>query len=561
MPAPSAVSQAVAALAILSARVGAPPTATLPPLAPATLAASPLTAPLRPAAAFAPALAAAAAEPSVPASVPEAAAPAVPPAALPASPPAAAEPAAQARGAAIARTARAAAALLVDALAGRARPLPPTEAFLREDLSYAASAKRAALGDGALVAADDPRRAPDRISYDHPGVLDFSGRVAALKARAKSGPELLDGLRALLRAEAARPGAALAARALERRRARQARAVELGAALQAGALDQRRLALAAHLALKLAGFSPKLARLKADGGERLSNLIHVDGAQVVFDPGAPALDGRKLSELTSSGAAAELDGPLAYNPSGKPKTGGVTAGVPELPAFAVTGRSAAERIFKDEARSYAAAAPDEAVRIEWLYLPFYVDGHSVLRVGDQVYEYRPKGWRVQSARAYLFNNPFFDAQYARHREDGMPPFGLGLSLSLSKRAADALVARIERERDSGWPKFSYWLNNCNQRPLAFLRRAGVVGLPDGLFTRFSSIRTFRLLLQAPPLGAGQARLYPLPGRVGPLEPYGPAVPRELREQRPGWRDALYFFRLWPRFAADKLARFRRLLKG
>jgi hypothetical protein len=336
--------------------------------------------------------------------------------------------------------------------------------------------------------------------------------------------------------------------------------VELGEALDAGAVDARRLALAAHMALKDGGLAPKLARLQTAGDARLVNLLHADGGQTVFAPLDPALDGRKLSELTASGAATETDAPRVFNPGGKAKAA-VEARVPELPPFAVLGRSAAERDFKQDAQRLAAAAPDEAVRVEWLFLPFYVDGHSVLRVGDQVYEYRRAGWRVQNARAYLFNNPYFDAQYARHRSEGMPPFSLGLTLSVSKRAADALVARIEAERTKAWPRFSFWFNNCNQRPLKFLRAAGVVGLPDGLFTRFSSIRSFRLLLTAPPLTAGRARLYPLPGRAGPLEPYGPAIPRELRVPRPGWLDALAFVRLWPRFFSDKLALLKRLPKG
>jgi|GEM_PF-4849884 len=451
-----------------------------------------------------------------------------------------------------------AAALSAPAAAAAA---PATEAFLREDLSYVPSARRAVLGDASVVEAEAPGMAPDRVSFDHPGLVRLQERIAELKARAAAPDELFAGLRALVREEAARPGAAAASRALTRRATRRTRAVQLGEALQSGALDARRAALAAHLALKFAGFAPKLARLRAaDGAERLVNLIHADGGQTVFAPLAPALDGRRLSDLLESGAAEELDGPRAFTPAGKPKTSGVEARAPGLPAFAVTGRSAAERQFKEDAARLSAAAPDEPVAVEWLYMPFYADGHAALRVGDQVYEWRRSGWRVQSARAFLFNNPFFDAQYLRHAAEGMPPFSLGLTLSLPKRAADALVARVARERESGWPRFSYFLNNCTQRPLKFLRDAGVAGLPSGRFTSFSTIRAFRLLLLNPPPGAGAARLYPLPGRVGSAEPYGLSIPREIREPRSLWRDALGFATLWPKFLNDKLARLKRLPK-
>jgi hypothetical protein len=242
-----------------------------------------------------------------------------------------------------------------------------------------------------------------------------------------------------------------------------------------------------------------------------------------------------------------------FAPEGKPKTSGVEAkvsGAKDL-SFAVTGRSAAERLFKEEEKSYQAAAPDQKVTVEWLYFPFYVDGHTGLRVGESLYEFGRKGWRTHNARAFLFNNPFFEAQMARHPSLAMPPFSFGTPLTVPKADIEKFLARVRERQAANAHGFSFWFNNCNQVFFRFLKKAGVA-LSGGAYTSFSSIRAYRELLLHPPEGAGQSRLYPLPNQNASSEPLGAAVPRYLVENHSAVWDAAFFVRHWPKFIGEKI---------
>jgi hypothetical protein len=464
-------------------------------------------------------------------------------------------------------TARAVVFVAVAALTPKSAAALPTEGFLRETQEYAPTSRRASLSDGAIVEARE--RAPYRVSLSHPGLASFlSAAGDAAKTPGQDERGRLDAVRSVVRAALPR-AADVALKAAELRSWRERKAVELGVYAERGRGGSEESALLANLALTRAGFTPKLARVAAwrvepfgiVDEERTLNLVHTSAGQVVFDPSDAAFDGAKLQDLTAprgapgrrAGIAEELDGPKVFTPAGKPKTSGVEAKVSgdrEL-TFAAVGRSAADRLFKEDEKAYQDAAPDQPVTVEWLYFPFYMDGHTALRIGDKIFEFRRKGWRTSPARAFLFNNPFFNAQIERHPHLEMPPFTFGTPLSVRKSEVAAFVAKVSAMEDAGRGWFSFWFNNCNQVPFRFLKKAGV-DLIGGIHTRFSSIRSYRMILLHPPAGAGAPRIYPLPNQNGVGEPLGAAVPRYLVEERNSVRDILYFLWTWPQFVREKL---------
>jgi hypothetical protein len=558
LPSP-ALAAVVAELSVRPALV----TMALPPASIAALPSAALNGPGLAASAAPALLAAPAAAPSAEPVLPAGAAPAaVPPAAAPVlvpETPSRKEPLSRARASlrSATMTARAFAILAYGALVPSTTL--PVESYLRENQEYAVAARRGALADGSVVESADAGRAPYRVTLSHAGLKDLFSRVDAIKSKGLDESALLAALRSAV-AGALPRGRTLSLRAVERRRALARRAVELGIYPEQGRGTENEGALLANLALQRAGFKPKLVRVRAwrreNGrvmeGERTANLVHSAGGQVVFDPAFAPFDGRKLQDLIAprgapgvqAGVIEELDGPRVFSPAGKPKTSGVEAkasGDKEL-TFAVTGRSAADRQFKEDQKKYDAAAAADPVTVEWLFFPFYVDGHTALRVGDQLFEFTRKGWRAHNARAFLFNNPYFDSQLARHPNVGMPPFSLGVPLALPKEVA----ARLVETAAAGGGRFSFWFNNCNQVPFRLLRRAGIA-LGDGRFAGFSSMRAFRELLLHPPAEAGAPRLYALPNQAGAAEPLGPAVPRYLTRDRSVAADAAAYARILPRF--------------
>ncbi len=456
---------------------------------------------------------------------------------------------------------RALALLTIGALLPRNAPPMAVEGMLRENQEYAVAAKRGTLTDGALI---DGKTA-SRVSLSHPGLKPLLARADEIKASGLDEEQALSKLRLAVAAALPR-GRDLQLRALELRRRRGGLAVELGAYAERGRGTEREAALLANLALSRAGFKPKLIQVSAwrkEQGrviqeERTLNLVHTARGQVLFDT-LSTFDGRKLQDVVApagtqgldAGISAELDGPRVLRPAGKPKTSvfvAKTSGSKDL-TFGVVGRSAADRIFKEDEKIYQAAAAHEPVTVEWLFFPFYIDGHTAVRVGDKLYEFGRQGWRTHNARAFLFNNPFFDAQLARHPNSGIPSFSFGVPLSIAKR--DALALADLASAGGGW--FSFFFNNCNQVPMRLLRRAGLA-LGDGAIASFSSVRAFRLLLLHPPAQAGAPRIYPLPNQAAAAEPLGPAVPRALVEEHSIAWDLAKFIANWPRFVFEKLPR-------
>ncbi len=411
-----------------------------------------------------------------------------------------------------------------------ARPADkPVEAYMRETFDYSSSVKRPALSDGALVEAAG--EIPTRVSLSHPGLRNLLKKTESIEG---SEAERLASVSALVRKALPRKGDALDRQALLLKERRRGRAVELGEFVKtrASATD-REYALLANVALRSAGFKPKLATV--DGF--LVNLVHAGGRQLVFDPYDA---GRHLRPPESPG-----DAPRVFIPAPKPKNGPVLARADGL-TFSVETRSSAERLFKKEQEAYATARPEDPVTVEWHYFPFYMpDGHNALRVGDRLFEFvGSKGWRVYpSARAFIFSNPFFKTQLGRHPE--MPPFSLGVPFQISKAAAEKFARYAEESDGKGGIPLSIFFHNCNQVPLRLLRKMGVE-IKLSPFTRYFSNRTFRKLLLAPPVKTGAPRLYLLPNQAAAGETLGSLVPKDVARERGRLRDLLIYLRHLPR---------------
>jgi hypothetical protein len=221
--------------------------------------------------------------------------------------------------------------------------------------------------------------------------------------------------------------------------------------------------------------------------------------------------------------------------------------------FAVEGRSAAERRFAQEQAQIDAAQGDELVPVEWLYHPFYEwDGHNSLRAGNAIYEFTRGGWRVHpggkdSARAFIYNNPFFKKQYRKFSAAGVPPVSYGVSFLVKKSQLDAMVAGIGVDSKTA-KNFSLLVRNCNQCMLKLATRAGVKELAQDPVTAFSSVLTFKKFLTDPPLPTNGTYLYPLPGVVTDGEADTSWVPRELYSKASPITDLATLVRRWHRLS-------------
>lgn len=209
-----------------------------------------------------------------------------------------------------------------------------------------------------------------------------------------------------------------------------------------------------------------------------------------------------------------------YKWSERNKIFSIISGTGKELAFTVTGRTPAEKRFKREEEEIRAAAAEQLVPIEIGFHPFWRRlGHTTLRIGESLYELSSKGWKVHgagadSARAYLFNNPFFKAQYAIYSASGMPPISIGVTLLAKKQNVERLQLTLENlvaAQGRNKEKFSLMLNNCNQGIMRVLTLAGFEGFTEKGYMGFSSVLSFRRVLLYPPLRAVALHIYPLPG--------------------------------------------------
>lgn len=189
-------------------------------------------------------------------------------------------------------------------------------------------------------------------------------------------------------------------------------------------------------------------------------------------------------------------------------------------AFKVLGRTTAEKRFKREHNEILKANHGELVPIEIGFHPYWRRlGHTTLRVGEALYELSSQGWKshssgADSARAYIFNNPYFKNQYQKYKRVGMPPISLAVTLRVPRHTAEYLWVSLENlssMQGSKREKFSLYWNNCNHGIMRVLREAGLPGFSDRGYLGFSSVLSFRRVLLEPKLHVDGCYIYPLPG--------------------------------------------------
>lgn len=187
--------------------------------------------------------------------------------------------------------------------------------------------------------------------------------------------------------------------------------------------------------------------------------------------------------------------------------------------FDISGRTPSDRRFEQEEVLIHQARPKDLVPIEIYYHPYYrAFGHTTLRIGRTMYELSMKGWRSHgppgnSARAFIFNNPFFRSQYEKFRETGMAPFSTGKTIYIEKEKVLQIQNTVRKlALLEGWskPRFNLLINNCNQGLVRVLNKAGLPLFPTSGYTAFSSVLSFRKLLFDQSLASGGLRIYPLP---------------------------------------------------
>lgn len=204
--------------------------------------------------------------------------------------------------------------------------------------------------------------------------------------------------------------------------------------------------------------------------------------------------------------------------------------------FTVTGRSPADKKYEQDERVYREANPQDPVPVEIYFHPYYrAFGHTTIRIGRTMYEMSSFGWRahglpVSSARAFLFNNPFFKSQLERFRSRHMAPFSVGKTILLPKEQAERIHIALEnrcalkgRERKS----FNILIANCNQEIMRVLESENLPGMKAGGYMGFSSVLTFRRFLFESDYVTEGYRLYPMAGFSGNLSAVRALFPKQL----------------------------------
>ncbi len=208
----------------------------------------------------------------------------------------------------------------------------------------------------------------------------------------------------------------------------------------------------------------------------------------------------------------------------------------------IFGRSPAEAKFKAEDKLIESAGEEDWVPVEIGYSPlFRPDGHTTLRIGNSLFEKGWKGWSAHeggrdSARAYIFNNPFFKTQIERFGEL-IPAFNIGVTVFAKKKDVVKLreeLRHLSTEEGNKEDPFSILFANCNSSLMCRLNNIGVTGVvsPTGPRGASSTLTFQRLLaLQAtegtPP---GTVSIYPLPKTEKTPEQWANAVPDYVRHQ-------------------------------
>ncbi|MBO9666865.1 MAG: hypothetical protein J7501_08635 [Bdellovibrio sp.] len=190
--------------------------------------------------------------------------------------------------------------------------------------------------------------------------------------------------------------------------------------------------------------------------------------------------------------------------------------------FQITGRTPAEKRFEKDEETIKTAEASQLVPMELNFHPFWRPlGHTTLRIGRSLYELSATGWKAHNqgantARAFIFNNPFFRKQLGLFADQGMPPMSLGVTLLVPKHKIDVLQVILENlaaAQGSQKEKFSLLKNNCNQGIVRVLTQAGIEGFDYSGYLEFSTVLTYRNLLLNAQHPVEGVRIYPLPNTI------------------------------------------------
>lgn len=263
------------------------------------------------------------------------------------------------------------------------------------------------------------------------------------------------------------------------------------------------------------GVDSRLVQTQSSNGLECRLLIKKGGAFQIYD------SSKRISQDISDTQADQFE-PMeiaaAQMQVEKEKKFSVFNSLGKEVSFQVSGRTPTERRFAREKAEIAAAKSEDLVPYEILFHPFWRRyGHTTLRIGESLYEFSSDGWRahntgLDSARAFVFNNPFFKSRFSVFSETGMPPISFGTTRYAPKEQVQKLSDLLDyksavtgRHRE----RFNLFFYNCNKALRGAFREVGISGFEGGGYLDFSSVLTFNYLLNE--AGKDSAWIYPLPG--------------------------------------------------
>jgi hypothetical protein len=435
---------------------------------------------------------------------------------------------------------------------------------LSERLDYRVErGKVSMLVDNTIIegnASHGGRRPHYLVDLSHPGMKKFLDRVDALKlAPEATSLEKADGVAALVREmlpNRSQVGTKYR-RLLRKARGRQD-VLSLGEFIEGRVGLGHEHAFLMNIALRRLGVKAQLSYVTATRQhwgipirhDHAINVVTERGQQMVYDSYFTDLQGKPLK-------AADEARRTSIVPSSRPhgqfflskgQPADVKVSVPTQSGtldFEVYSQGQGKRRFEQEAEVIAKASGSDPVPLEWIFVPHYHPlGHTVLRVGKEIYHFtKSSGWKVQDAKQFLFNNPYFDAQRERWGEHQIPPFTMGVPLTMSADELKSVLAAIKESKE-GAESFRMLSNNCNSHMLRTLGEAVHATNASG-FEAFSAPLTFRRLMFDDKVRVGAPTMYVIPGQDNRAMALAPRVPEFLTASRAGKRELVRLAKKWP----------------
>ena len=185
----------------------------------------------------------------------------------------------------------------------------------------------------------------------------------------------------------------------------------------------------------------------------------------------------------------------------------------------VLGRSATERLVKEQREAFEKAGPDDLVPVEiFILTAVFPSGTTAARIGDSWIQFTWDGWThskgIEGIKGSLFSNPYQRAMTQIYAGFNPPPFNVGITLNIPKSKAVNILQLVDRERalpaDQQKP-FDIFSNNCVHGVLDVFAEAGAPLGNFGKFTSFSSTLFQRSLLLNSPYPVSALTAYTFPG--------------------------------------------------